>query len=130
MPFQRCYGQNSKGSDKQQTEYFNFLRKIWLNHPVFFQPIFPRFQASRNSNPSRGCCHSKHTRNCCAAAAVFGLLFLVLGVVSLLFLEPLLERKIEESMAITPDSERLAGWLKPPLQGLIPISTELSEPFL
>ena len=67
---------------------------------------------------ARGCCHSKHTWNCCVATAVFGVAFLVLGVVVLLFLEPLLERKIEESMAIAPDSDRLASWLRPPLQGL------------
>ena len=66
--------------------------------------------------PPRGCCHSRRTRNCCAASAVLGVLSLGLGAAALLLLEPFLERKIEESMAITPDSERLAGWLKPPLQ--------------
>ena len=29
---------------------------------------------------SSGCCHSKHTKNCCIATGVFGALFLLLGV--------------------------------------------------
>jgi len=63
-----------------------------------------------------GCCHSKHTRNCCIATAVFGTLFVVLGVVILILGKPMLEKKILASMALTPGSDRLASWLQPPVQ--------------
>ena len=74
-------------------------------------------QVSTSSKPPQGCCHSKHTWNCCVATAVFGVLFLVLGIVVLLAGEPLLEKKVEESMAIAPNSDRLDSWLMPPVQG-------------
>ena len=73
-------------------------------------------QASPGSKPPQGCCHSKHTWNCCVATAVFGVLFLVLGIAVLLVGEPLLEQKVEDSMAIAPDSDRLHSWLVPPVQ--------------
>jgi len=64
----------------------------------------------------QGCCHSKHTRNCCVAIAVFGALFVAFGVAVLLVGKPLLEKKIAKSMALTPASERLESWLQPPVQ--------------
>jgi len=50
------------------------------------------------------------------ATAVFGVIFLVLGIVVLLVGEPLLEQKVEDSMAIEPNSDRLRSWLMPPVQ--------------
>ena len=52
------------------------------------------------------------------ATAVFGVVFLILGIVVLLVGEPLLEQKVQDSMAIAPDSDRLESWLVPPVQGL------------
>jgi len=63
-----------------------------------------------------GCCHSKHTKNCCIATGVFGALFLVLGVVVLLMGKGMLEKAILKSMALTPGSDRLASWLVPPVE--------------
>ena len=34
MLFDRCHTKNRKSSIKQHTEYFNFLSKILLDHPV------------------------------------------------------------------------------------------------
>lgn len=65
---------------------------------------------------SSGCCHSKHTKNCCIATGVFGALFLLLGVIILLMGKGLLEKAILKSMAITPGSDRLASWLNPPVE--------------
>jgi len=62
-----------------------------------------------------GCCHSKHTKNCCIATGVFGALFLLLGVIILLMGKGLLEKAILKSMALTPGSDRLASWLNPPV---------------
>ena len=58
---------------------------------------------------SSGCCHSKHTKNCCIATGVFGALFLLLGVIILLMGKGLLEKAILKSMALTPGSDRLAS---------------------
>ena len=85
----------------------------------FVMPNIDVLQASPGSKPPQGCCHSKHTWNCCVATAVFGVLFLVLGIAVLLVGEPLLEQKVEDSMAIAPDSDRLHSWLVPPVQGFI-----------
>ena len=63
-----------------------------------------------------GCCHSRRTKNCCIAASVFGVFFLILGVVVLLMGKGMLEKKFQESMAITPGSDILASWLVPPVQ--------------
>ena len=63
-----------------------------------------------------GCCHSKHTKNCCIATGVFGALFLVLGVVILLMGKGMLEKAIRKSMALTPGSDRTASWLNPPVE--------------
>ena len=63
-----------------------------------------------------GCCLSKHTKNCCIATSVFGALFLILGVIVLLLGKGMLEKTIYKSMALTPGSDRLASWLKPPVQ--------------
>ena len=65
---------------------------------------------------SSGCCHSKHTKNCCIATGVFGALFLLLGVIILLMGKGLLEKAILKSMALTPGSDRLASWLNPPVE--------------
>jgi len=63
-----------------------------------------------------GCCHSKHTKNCCIATGVFGALFLLLGVIILLMGKGLLENAILKSMALTPGSARTASWLEPPVE--------------
>ena len=67
------------------------------------------------SKEQNGCCHSKHTKNCCIATGVFGALFLLLGVIILLMGKGLLEKAILKSMALTPGSDRLASWLNPPV---------------
>jgi len=65
---------------------------------------------------SPGCCHSKHTKNCCIATGVFGAIFLLLGVIILLMGKGLLEEAILKSMALTPGSSRLKSWLEPPVE--------------
>ena len=87
-------------------------------------------KASPSSKPPQGCCHSKGTWNCCVATAVFGVIFLVLGIVVLLVGEPLLEQKVEDSMAIEPNSDRLRSWLMPPVQVLICLNIKLFHSIL
>ena len=45
---------------------------------------------------SSGCCHSKHTKNCCIATGVFGAVFLLLGVIILLMGKGMLEKELLE----------------------------------
>jgi hypothetical protein len=71
--------------------------------------------AGRKSVQRQGCCHSKHTKNCCVATGVFGTVVLALGIVVLVFGETLLTKKILESMAITQGSDRYESWLNPPV---------------
>ena len=87
-------------------------------------------KASPSSKPPQGCCHSKGTWNCCVATAVFGVIFLVLGIVVLLVGEPLPEQKVEDSMAIEPNSDRLRSWLMPPVQVLICLNIKLFHSIL
>ena len=86
------------------------LMKMELNQNVGFISGTAKFKEKS------GCCHSKHTKNCCIATSVFGALFLILGVIVLLLGKGMLEKSIHKSMALTPGSDRLASWLKPPVQ--------------
>ena len=67
MIFDRCHSKHRKSSIKQHTEYFNFLRKIQLNHPVvllrrteqellrlFRQEILPKTQEKLRMTQFRG----------------------------------------------------------------------------
>ena len=87
--------------------------------------MYTVLKASPSSKPPQGCCHSKHTWNCCLATAVFGVIFLILCIVVLLVGEPLLEQKVEDLMAIAPNSDSLHSWLIPPVQGLICLHIKL-----
>ena len=69
-----------------------------------------------SSKPPTGCCHSKHTWNCCVATGVFGFIFLLLGIIVLTAGEGFLEAKILDSMALTEGSSRTESWLRPPVQ--------------
>ena len=75
-----------------------------------------RFLQENIPQPQTGCCHSKHTRNCCIATAVFGVLFVILGVLVLIAGKGFLEKIFLESMAIKPGSDGLQLWLTPPVQ--------------
>lgn len=63
-----------------------------------------------------GCWRSKHTVNCCWALLAFGCIFVALGVAVLAIGQMLLEGMILKTMAITPGSSRLQGWLTPPVE--------------
>merc|ERR1719153_2008032 len=62
------------------------------------------------------CCRSPHTRRCCLVTGVLGAVFLLVGVILLVAGPGMLEAKILRTMALAPDSDRLAGWLVPPVQ--------------
>ena len=63
-----------------------------------------------------GCCHKKATFGCCVATAVFGVIFVALGLMALFLGKPMLEESILKSMALTPGSDRYHSWLAPPVQ--------------
>jgi len=63
-----------------------------------------------------GCCGSGHTRRCCMATGAIGVVLAVVGLLLLVGGEGFLDKKILESMALKPDSGRLASWLVPPVQ--------------
>lgn len=63
-----------------------------------------------------GCCHSKHTRNCCFLVSILGGLLLLLGIIVLAAGEGLLMNIVLSTMALKPDSDRFNSWLKPPVQ--------------
>jgi len=69
-----------------------------------------------HSHHSGGCCSSPHTRRCCISTAAIGLVMAVLGVLLLVGGHGFMERKILDSMALSPGSSRLASWLVPPVQ--------------
>ena len=64
----------------------------------------------------KGCCRSKHTRNCCIATGIIGCVVLILGVVVMLIGGPMLEKKIQDSMALRDGTDRYESWLRPPVQ--------------
>ena len=66
--------------------------------------------------PQRGCCRSPHTRNCCIATAVFGVIFVILGIVIIAIGQGVLEGMIQDSMALEEGSDRMESWLRPPVQ--------------
>jgi len=68
------------------------------------------------SDDNQGCCHKKSTHYCCLVSLVLGCIILILGVITLIAGESLLTSKILKSMALTEGSDRLASWLKPPVQ--------------
>jgi len=63
-----------------------------------------------------GCCHSPHTRNCILAMGVLGCLVIILGLLVLTMAPSFLSAMILKSLALSPDSARLATWLVPPVE--------------
>ena len=63
-----------------------------------------------------GCCRSPHTRRCCLISAGLGSVFLLTGLVVLVAGPGMLEKKILQTMALAPGSDRLQSWLVPPVQ--------------
>lgn len=63
-----------------------------------------------------GCCHSKHTRNCCFLSCVLGSLLLLLGIVVLAAGKGILMNVVLSTMPLKPGTDRLASWLNPPVQ--------------
>jgi len=69
-----------------------------------------------NNMPTEGCCTSPHTRRCCFLTSALGALLLVVGLVLIAAGHGILEKKILQSMALSPGSDRLQSWLTPPVQ--------------
>jgi len=68
------------------------------------------------SEDNQGCCYKKSTNYCCLVSLVLGCIILILGVITLIAGQSILTSKILQSMALTEGSDRLASWLKPPVQ--------------
>merc|ERR1712123_47745 len=65
---------------------------------------------------SKGCCQSAHTRRCCLVSAGLGSVLLLTGLLVLVAGPGMLEKKILQTMALAPGSDRLQSWLVPPVQ--------------
>jgi len=65
---------------------------------------------------NRGCCHSKHTRNCLVTTGILGCTLLVLGLLVFTLAPSFLSSKILASLALSPASGSLASWLVPPVE--------------
>lgn len=63
-----------------------------------------------------GCCRSLHTRNCCAATGVFGLVFIALGILVIAVGKDLILGIVAKKVVIAKGSDMAASWLKPPVQ--------------
>jgi len=63
-----------------------------------------------------GCCYKRNTGICCLVTLIAGCLTLILGVILLISGQSLLTNMILKSMALKEGSDRLASWLKPPVQ--------------
>jgi len=63
-----------------------------------------------------GCCHSKHTRNCCFLVSILGALLLLLGIIVLAAGEGLLMNVVLSTMPLKEGSDRFQSWLTPPVQ--------------
>merc|ERR1712123_423025 len=63
-----------------------------------------------------GCCQSARTRRCCLVSVGLGSVFLLTGLVVLVAGPGMLEKKILQTMALAPGSDRLQSWLVPPVQ--------------
>eukprot|EP00092_Neocalanus_flemingeri_P108734 GFUD01139653.1.p1 GENE.GFUD01139653.1~~GFUD01139653.1.p1 ORF type:complete len:576 (+),score=193.84 GFUD01139653.1:124-1851(+) len=61
-------------------------------------------------------CRSPHTRRCCLVTGGAGAVFLLLGLLVLVAGPGALEKKILQTMALAPGSDRLQSWLVPPVQ--------------
>lgn len=77
---------------------------------------FLRPSQKEEKSSSSGCSHSPHASRCCVAVGVFGFVFVVLGIVVVLFGKDVLEAKILQSMALVDGTDRYASWLRPPVQ--------------
>ena len=66
-----------------------------------------------------GCCQSPHTRRCCLVSVGVGAVFLLTGLVVLVAGPSMLEKKILQTMALAPGSDRLQSWLVPPVQAAL-----------
>merc|ERR1711892_1556908 len=64
----------------------------------------------------QGCCRSPHTRRGCLVSIGLGSVFLLTGLVVLVAGTGMLEKKILQTMALAPGSDRLQSWLVPPVQ--------------
>jgi hypothetical protein len=73
------------------------------------------FLGNKTKIEQGGCCHSKHTRNCCFVSCVLGSLFLLLGVIVLAAGHGLLLNVVLSTMPLKPDSDRFKSWLSPPV---------------
>jgi len=73
-------------------------------------------QGGYKDSPKQGCCHSKHTKNCCVATAIIGAIFLLLGIIVVAAGYGMIMGAILKTMALHKGSERYASWLMPPVQ--------------
>ncbi len=65
---------------------------------------------------SRGCLRSRGCLVCALVTGFIGILCIVMGFVMIFLGEGIIERKVLESMALTPGSDRTESWLRPPVQ--------------
>ena len=61
-------------------------------------------------------CHSPRARRCCLVTGGVGAVFLLTGLLVLVAGPGMLEKKILQTMALAPGSDRLQSWLVPPVQ--------------
>jgi len=64
----------------------------------------------------KGCCYSRHTKNCCFVCCVLGAVLLLLGVVVLAAGRGLLMSVVLSTMPLKAGSDRYNSWLNPPVQ--------------
>jgi len=65
---------------------------------------------------TEACCRSHHTGRCCLVTGGAGAVFLLTGILVLVAGPGALEKKILQTMALAPGSDRLQSWLVPPVQ--------------
>jgi len=72
-------------------------------------------EKKRRHRHMEGCCHSIHTRNCFIATGIFGVFFIIVGLLVLIYGPSILAVLIQKSMPLSPASSSLASWLVPPV---------------
>jgi len=113
-------GQREEEIDRRIVKGFDNYRGIVNQHIekgiVIVNQNYKRRLSWSAEKKQAGCCGSGHTRRCCMASGAIGLLLAVLGLLLLVGGEAFLDKKILASMALAPESSRLASWLVPPVQ--------------